>query len=117
MGRKYSVVNTEHKLQLLHEARPMKELFLSADHQILNSLCIYVTLITVFISPSRKNLSCVKFEVLVDDSIKLRSSVTPSRSTESKNVSDHSAASTLYPENGGTMFTINDGTLPQTYKT
>jgi len=40
MGRKYSVVNTKHKLQLFHEAWPMKELFLSADHQILNSLCI-----------------------------------------------------------------------------
>jgi hypothetical protein len=40
MGRKYSVVNTTHKSQLLHEAWQMQELFLSADHQILNSLCI-----------------------------------------------------------------------------
>ena len=43
--------------------------------------------------------------------------VTLRRSAESKNVSDYSAASTLYPENGGTMFPINDGTVLQTYKT
>jgi hypothetical protein len=36
--------------------------------------------------------------------------VTPRRSTESKNVSDYPVASTLYPENGGTVFPINDGT-------